>query len=186
MWLIVGLGNPGAKYELTRHNIGFMAVDYLHRSLGAPKPKSDFKGLVNRFRWEDQEIVTLQPQTYMNLSGDSVRPLMDFYKISLEQLIVVHDEVDQPFAKMKLQKNRGHGGHNGIRDISAKMASADYVRLRLGVGRPADPRFSVADYVLQNFSEDEMRAMPEFLNKACDALEAVIFQGLQKASTAFN
>ncbi|MBX3032286.1 MAG: aminoacyl-tRNA hydrolase [Bdellovibrionaceae bacterium] len=186
MWLIVGLGNPGTKYALTRHNIGFMAVDYLLRSLEAPANRTDFKALVNKFKWEGEEVVTVQPQTYMNLSGDSVRPLMDFYKIPLEKLIVVHDEVDLPFGKMKLQKNRSHGGHNGIKDITAKMASQDYLRVRLGVGRPSDPRFNVADYVLQKFSDEEMAAMPAFLNRATDAIEALIFEGLAKAGNRFN
>lgn len=186
MWLIVGLGNPGAKYALTRHNIGFMAVDFLHRSLSAPNPKSDFKALVNRFKWQDQEIVTLQPQTFMNLSGDSVRAAMDFYKIPLEKLVVIHDEIDQPFAKLKIQKNRGHGGHNGIRDITAKMSSMDYGRLRLGVGRPENPQFAVADYVLQRFSDSEMAELPKFLNHSVDAIEAIITKGLPAAANTFN
>lgn len=186
MWLIVGLGNPGAKYALTRHNIGFMAIDVLLRSLGAPDSKSDFKGLVNKFRWEDQEVVTVKPQTYMNLSGDSVRPLMDFYKISPENLIVIHDEIDIPFQSMRLQKNRGAGGHNGIKDIHAKVGTSDYIRLKLGVGRPPHPEMAVPDYVLQRFSDEEMKALPEFLEKAVDAVEAVLREGLSKASTTYN
>lgn len=186
MWLIVGLGNPGAKYSLTRHNIGFMAIDYLHRALEAPTPKTDFKGLVNRFKWQGEEIVTLQPQTFMNLSGDSVRPVMDFFKIPLENLLVIHDEIDQPFARLKIQKNRGHGGHNGIRDITAKMGSMDYGRLRLGVGRPENPNIPVADYVLQRFSDEEFKVLPDFLNGAVDALEAILSQGFAAAANKFN
>ncbi|HRO67746.1 MAG TPA: aminoacyl-tRNA hydrolase [Pseudobdellovibrionaceae bacterium] len=186
MWLIAGLGNPGSKYALTRHNIGFMAIDYLLKSLGAPDSKTDFKGLVNKFRWEDQEIVTVKPQTFMNLSGDSVRPLMDFYKIPLENLIVVHDEIDIPFNSIRLQKNRGHGGHNGIRDLHGKLGSPDYIRLKLGVGRSANPEIPVHEHVLQRFSDEEMTALPEFLNRSVDALEAVIRDGLSKASTKFN
>lgn len=186
MWLVVGLGNPGAKYSLTRHNIGFMAVDFLHRALEASPPKSDFKGLLNRFKWHGEEILTLQPQTYMNLSGDSVRPVMDFFKIPLDRLLVLHDEIDQPFGRLKIQKNRGHGGHNGIRDITEKMGSMDYGRLRLGVGRPPDPRFAVADYVLQRFSDEEMTALPEFLDHTVDAIEAVIRDGLAAAANKFN
>lgn len=186
MWLIAGLGNPGNKYALTRHNIGFMAVDMLHRSLGAPDPKSDFKGLVSKFRWEGEEIVTVQPQTFMNLSGESVQPLMDFYKIGLENIIVIQDDIDQPFGKMRFHKNRGHGGHNGIRDISGRLGTADYIRLKLGVGRPENPNVPVADHVLTRFSDEEMKAMPDFLNRAGDAIEALIKTGLARASEKFN
>lgn len=186
MWLVAGLGNPGAKYALTRHNIGFMAVDYLLRSLEAPSGKTDFKALVNKFKWDGHEIVTAQPQTYMNLSGESVRPLMDFYKISPENLIVVHDEIDIPFGEMRIHKNKSPGGHNGIKSVSEKLGTNDYLRLRLGVGRPPHPEMAVPDYVLQKFSETEMNALPEFLNRAADALEAIIFEGASKAATKFN
>lgn len=186
MWLIVGLGNPGAKYALTRHNIGFMAIDYLLKSLGAPPPKTDFKALVNKFKWDGEEVVTAQPQTFMNLSGESVIPLMGFYKIPLENVIVLQDDIDQPFGQMRFHKNRGHGGHNGIRDISAKAGSMDYIRLKLGVGRPVNPEMNVADYVLQRFSDEEMAALPDFLNKSIDAVEALFKHGLQKASSQFN
>ena len=186
MWLIVGLGNPGAKYALTRHNIGFMSMDFLLRSVEAPAGKSDFNAIVNKFRWEGTEIVVAQPQTFMNLSGQPVRALMDFYKIPLEQLVVVQDDIDQPFGNMRFHKNRGHGGHNGIRDISEKWGSADYIRLKLGVGRPENPNIPVADYVLQKFNDVEMQALPDFLNKSVDAIESLLFEGLGKASSKFN
>jgi PTH1 family peptidyl-tRNA hydrolase len=186
MWLITGLGNPGTKYALTRHNIGFMAIDLLHRSLGAPNPKSDFKALVNKFRWEGEEIVTCMPQTFMNLSGESVQPLLEFYKIPLENLVVIQDDIDQPFGQMRFHKNRGHGGHNGIRDISLKLGTMDYIRLKLGVGRSANPNVNVADHVLQKFSDEEMTALPDFLNRAGDAIEALVTQGLARASEKFN
>ena len=186
MWLIVGLGNPGAKYAFTRHNIGFMAVDYLLKSLEAPEPKPDFKGLLAKFRWEGQEVIVLKPQTYMNLSGDSVRPVMDFYKVSPDHLIVLHDEIDIPFNSIRLQKNRGHGGHNGVRDIHAKLSSSDYIRLKLGVGRSANPNLPVHEHVLQRFGDEEMAALPEFLNRSVDAIDAILRDGLSKASTQFN
>jgi PTH1 family peptidyl-tRNA hydrolase len=122
----------------------------------------------------------------MNKSGDSVAALLHFYKIPIENLIVIQDDIDQPFGKMRFHKNRGHGGHNGIRDISEKLGSPDYIRLKLGVGRPAIPQMNVADWVLQNFSNDEMIQMNEFINKSLNAIEAVIFDGLSKASTQFN
>ena len=122
----------------------------------------------------------------MNLSGESVQPLMGFFKIPLDHLIVIHDEIDQPFGQMKIQKNRGHGGHNGIKSITGLMGTMDYTRLRLGVGRPENPQFNVADYVLGKFTQDEFSQLPDFLNKAGDALEAIMNDGVQKASTKFN
>lgn len=186
MWLIVGLGNPGTKYALTRHNVGFMAVDSFLRSVQAPPSKTAFKALVNKFRWEDEEVVVAQPQTFMNLSGESVQPLLDFYKIPVENLIVLQDDIDQPFGQLRFHKNRGHGGHNGIRDITAKLGTMDYIRLKIGVGRPSIPEMNVADYVLQRFSEEEMKAMPEFLERSIDAVESLIKDGLAKASSKFN
>lgn len=185
-WLIVGLGNPGPKYALTRHNAGFLAIDILHKACGQPPTKEDFKAVVSKFKWEGQDVVTAQPQTFMNLSGESVQPLMQFYKVLPENLIVLHDEVDLPFATMKIQKNRGPGGHNGIKDISQRLGTNDYIRVRLGVGKSANPEISMADHVLQKFSADEMPALPGFLEKAVDAVESILSEGLAKASTKFN
>jgi PTH1 family peptidyl-tRNA hydrolase len=185
-WLIVGLGNPGAKYALTRHNIGFMAVDLLHKACGNPPTKEDFKAVVSKFKWEDQEVVTCMPQTYMNLSGESVQPLAQFYKIPPQQVIVIHDEVDLPFGGFKIVQNRGAGGHNGLKSINEKLGTNDYIRIRLGVGRPPHPEMSTADYVLQKFNSEEMAKMPELLEKCADAIEMIITSGVQKASTQFN
>lgn len=186
MWLVVGLGNPGAKYALTRHNIGFMAMDFLLRSLEAPAGKTDFKAIVNKFKWEGEDVVVAQPQTFMNLSGESVRPIMDFYKVPLEKLIVVHDEIDVPFGEMRLHKNRSGQGNNGVKSITETLGTQDYIRVRLGVGRPTIPGMAVADYVLQKFSAEEMNALPDFLNRSVDAIEAIIFEGLPKAAGQFN
>jgi PTH1 family peptidyl-tRNA hydrolase len=185
-WLITGLGNPGNQYSLTRHNIGFMAVDYFLKGAGNPPAKNQFKAEVFQGKLGDHSLFFCKPQTFMNLSGESVQPLMGFYKIPLEHLIVVHDEIDLAFGQMKIQKNRGHGGHNGIKSVSGLLGSADYIRLRLGVGRPANPNVPVADYVLNKFTNEEFAAMPDFLNKAGDALESIILDGVQKASTKFN
>jgi len=186
MWLIVGLGNPGNQYSLTRHNIGFMAVDYLAKGLGNPPVKNQFKAEIFQTKIGDHQVILCKPQTFMNLSGESVQPLLGFYKIPMDHLIVMHDEIDQPYGQMKIQKNRGHGGHNGIKSISGLLGSADYIRLRLGVGRPENPNIPVADYVLNKFTQDEFAKIPDFLNKAGDAVEAILLDGIQKASTKFN
>jgi PTH1 family peptidyl-tRNA hydrolase len=186
MWLIVGLGNPGKEYALTRHNIGFMAVDYFLKGLGNPPVKNQFKAEIFQSKIGETPVIFCKPQTFMNLSGESVQPLLGFYKIPQENLIVIHDEIDQPFAQMKIQKNRGHGGHNGIRSITGLLGSMDYTRLRLGVGRPENPNIPVADYVLNKFTPEEFQVLPEFLNKAGDAVESILRDGVQKASTKFN
>lgn len=186
MWLIVGLGNPGNEYKFTRHNIGFMAVDFYLQAIGNPPIKNQFKAEIAQAKINDIPVIFCKPQTFMNLSGESVQALMGFYKIPLDHLIVIHDDIDQPFAQMRIHKNRGHGGHNGIRSISGLLGSADYIRLKLGVGRPAHPDFPVADYVLGKFSNDEARQLPDFLNKAAEALDAIMADGIQKASTQYN
>jgi len=186
MWLIVGLGNAGGEYKLTRHNIGFMAVDYFLQGVGNPPTKNQFKAEINQVSWQGHQLLFCKPQTFMNLSGEAVQALLGFYKIELDHLIVIHDDIDQPYGQMKIHKNRGHGGHNGIRSISALLGTADYLRLKLGVGRPENPQHNVADYVLGKFSSEEQKSLSDFLNKSGDALEALIQDGLQKASTKFN
>jgi PTH1 family peptidyl-tRNA hydrolase len=186
VWLVVGLGNPGNQYALNRHNIGFLATEVLLKACGHPPSKTEFKSFVSKFMWEGEDVITLRPQTYMNRSGEAVQEIMHFYKIPLDNLIVIHDDIDQPFAGFKIHKNRGHGGHNGIRDISEKMASPDYIRIKLGVGRPPHPKMNVADYVLQNFTSEEMAALPPLLEKTVDAIETIITEGVQIASTRFN
>lgn len=200
MYLVVGLGNPGSKYSLTRHNIGFMFCDYWIKSLNGTWNKEEHKAITTKFTFqvnnntakfdtpkkESVEVIVAKPQTFMNLSGESVQQLMNFYKIPKENLIVIHDEVDQPFGAMKFQHNRGHGGQNGVRNITELLGSPEYSRLRLGVGRPPHPDFSVGDYVLAPFNVDENKWLPQYLEKACDGVEMFLTEGLGKASSLFN
>ena len=200
MYLIVGLGNPGSKYASTRHNIGFMLCDYWIKSLNGTWSKEEHKAITVKFSFklnqqsakfeksknEQIEVLVAKPQTFMNLSGESVVALMQFYKIPKEKLLVLHDEVDQPFASMKFQHNRGHGGQNGVRNITELLGTAEYSRLRLGVGRPPHPDFSVGDYVLSAFSAEENKLMSQYLEKACDGVEMFLTEGLGKASSLFN
>ncbi len=186
MHLIVGLGNPGPKYALTRHNIGFLAVDVFATSAGSPPWREEHQAHTCKFKMDGQEILVAKPMTFMNLSGESVQSLMNFYKIPIENLIVAHDEIDIPFEQIRIHKNRSPGGNNGIKSITQMLGTQDYLRLRLGVGRPPHPEMSVADYVLQKFSQEEQSKLTDFLNKAGDAMEALIFEGLSKASSKFN
>ncbi len=186
MWLVVGLGNPGSKYLLTRHNVGFIALDSFLAGIGDPDGKEQFNAVTTKFKMENEDIVFAKPQTYMNKSGESVKPILDFYKLELSQLIVVHDDIDQPFGQIKIQKNRGHGGHNGIRSISEVLSSSDYIRVKIGVGRPANPKMDVADYVLSKFDPSEQARLNDLLNLTSDAIEAIIFEGYEKAATGFS
>ncbi|MCB0364595.1 MAG: aminoacyl-tRNA hydrolase [Bdellovibrionaceae bacterium] len=187
MQIIVGLGNPGPKYQLTRHNVGFMAIDALAHAYGEEGSfKKEHKALTAKVRIDGQVVLLAKPQTYMNLSGESVQALMSYYGGSPQELLVVHDEVDLPYASIRYQKNRGHGGHNGIRNIHQLLGTQEYNRLKLGVSRPANPRMDVADFVLQNFNNDEMNSLPDFLSLASESMEAYIRDGFEKAATRYN
>jgi PTH1 family peptidyl-tRNA hydrolase len=186
MWLVIGLGNPGSKYLFTRHNIGFMALDSFLSGIGDPDAKVQFDSVMTKFKMETEDIVFAKPQTFMNKSGEPVQQLFDFYKVELAKLIVVHDDIDQPFGQIKVQKNRGHGGHNGIRSISEVLATQDYIRVKIGVGRPENPKMDVADYVLGKFNNEQQLKLGELLNMTSDAIESIIFDGFEKASTQFS
>lgn len=186
MHLIVGLGNPGSKYAFNRHNIGFMACDYWLKSLNGSDYREEHKALTKKFKLNDYDVLLAKPQTYMNLSGESVVALMNFYKIPKENLLVIHDDIDLPFGTMKLQHNRGAGGQNGVKSISQLLGHNEYARLKMGVGRPSHPDFAVSDYVLGNFPKDEAAVLDRYLEAAADAVESFIFEGLNKASTKFN
>lgn len=196
MKLIVGLGNPGPKYQLTRHNIGFLLIDALVEVYdGQRKYKNEFKAETQKIVIGGEPVLVCKPQTFMNLSGESVQPIMGFHKLSLDDMLVVHDEVDVGFGALRFQRKRGHGGHNGIRNIHEKIGD-DYARLRLGVGRPQmivndageklRPAQEVHEYVLSNFSKEEQAKMPKFLELAMDGIEVWLKQGVSQASTLFN
>ncbi len=186
MHLIVGLGNPGTKYTMNRHNVGFMACDYWLKTLGGADYRDEHKAQTKKFKLDDREVLIAKPQTYMNRSGESVVALMNFYKIQKENLLVVHDDIDLPFGSMKLHFNRGAGGQNGVKNISELFGNNEYARLKLGVGRPPHPDFAVADYVLGNFPKEELVNLDKVLETAADAIESFILDGLSKASTKFN
>ncbi len=193
MHLIVGLGNIGQEYALTRHNIGFMVCDYWLKSLGGSTYKNEHKSLVVKFKIENpqiknefQEVLLTKPQTFMNKSGEAVQALLQFYKIPLQNLLVIHDDIDQPYGSMKFHHNRGHGGQNGVRNITELLGTSEYSRLKMGVGRPADPRFEIANYVLSPFAKEQQLTLKNYLDVGSQAIEAFIFNGLNKASTKYN
>ena len=164
--LIVGLGNIGAKYALTRHNAGFLFVDILHTIYEFDSYKSRFKGEFCKGKIDKQSILLLKPQTFMNLSGEALLPAMQFYKIKPEEILVVHDDIDLKFSDIRFKQGGGDAGHNGLKDISAKIGK-NYWRMRIGVGRPEFG--DVSDYVLGKFPKDEFEKLAELLQK--EALE---------------
>jgi peptidyl-tRNA hydrolase, PTH1 family len=192
MQIIVGLGNPGSQYAMNRHNIGFMCVDLFLKSLSKSSPawKQEHKALTQKIKISrgstEKEILLVKPQTYMNKSGESVVSVMNFFKIQQDQLLVVQDDIDQNFGAMKFQHSRGHGGQNGVKNISELLGNNEYYRLKLGVGRPAHPGFDIGDYVLGNFPKEDLDLLSVFLNKSADALESFIFDGPAKAATKYN
>lgn len=184
MHLVVGLGNPGRRYARTRHNAGFIVVDRLaarwniglHRkTAGAQCGDGPVAGVA---------VTLAQPQSFMNLSGQPVRALVDFYKVAVDEVLVVHDDVDLPFGVVRLKSGGGHGGHNGLRDLSQHLGPG-YGRVRVGVGRPPEG-WDTADYVLGTWTSAEEAALPDVLDSACDALETALRVGLPAAMNQFN
>lgn len=184
MWLVVGLGNPGEQYANTRHNIGFMVADAFADRNGGAHFQNSFAALVSKLQVGANAVVVLKPQTFMNRSGAAVQSAASFYKIDPKNIIVVHDELDLPFGIVRLKVSGGHGGHNGLRDI-ARLIGPDFVRVRLGIGRPAF-KGAEADYVLGPYGGDEKRALPEQIGRSCDAIEAIIQLGILDAQQTFN
>lgn len=184
-YLLIGLGNPGREYVNTRHNIGFMLIDRLTIRLDARGMKMQSNAIVITSRYGEQKIILAKPQTYMNLSGQSVQGLAHFYKIPLENLLVAHDDLDIPFGTIRIRPTGGPGGQRGMASTIEKLGTKDFPRLRLGIGRPPG-RMDPKDYVLQDFSKDDSKLLPEVLDRATDAALTFVTDGLNKAMNKFN
>ena len=168
MKLIVGLGNPGKEYAGTRHNCGFMVIDRLASKLNVDVDQNKFKGLYAKVKYHGEDIILLKPQTYMNLSGESVNAVMNFFKIDKEDLLVIYDDLDMPVGKLRLRKTGSAGGHNGIKNIIAHLNSQDFKRIRVGIDR--HKYMNVADYVLSRFSKVESEAIEQGIENAANAV----------------
>ena len=180
--LFVGLGNPGAEYEATRHNAGFWCIDAVARQLNARlAPERGYHGLVARANVRGHSVWLLQPQTFMNLSGRSVSALARFYKIAPEQILVVHDELDLAPGQAKLKKGGGHAGHNGLRDIHAQLGTGDYWRLRIGIGHPG-AKAEVANWVLKKPSPDQRTLIEDSIVHSLKAYPAMLAGEMDKAT----
>ena len=185
MKFIVGLGNPGSKYLLTRHNIGFMVIDMMaERLANSYKSKWESDYIKSKIRGED--VILQKPLTYMNLSGQSVQPCLAFFKGNPKtDLLVIQDDVSMPFGALRLQQDRSAGGHNGIKDITNRLGSQDYARLKVGVGSPSGKQ-PMVDYVLSNFNKEEQNQLPDLLIDCEFAIVSFITDGLKKAANEHN
>lgn len=187
-WLIVGLGNPGAQYAGNRHNVGFMIADVLAGRIGARfgRARKAMADVAEGFLGPGgPKIVLIKPLTYMNLSGGPVASLSQFYKIPLDHVVAVHDELDIPYGQLRLKLGGGEGGHNGLRSMSKSLGSKDYPRVRFGIGRPPG-RQDPADYVLSNFSATERKELDFLVDRAADAAEALITKGLEWSQNQYH
>lgn len=182
--LIVGLGNPGSKYLWTRHNAGFIVLDALSRVADIPVTRKSFSGLYGEGNWEGDRLLLLKPQTFMNLSGRSVAEALRFHKLSLASLVVIHDDLDIPFGRIKLKEGGGHAGHNGLRSLMQELGGGGFCRLRVGIGRPRHG--DAADYVLSPFSREEQLQFHGVVDGAIDALHLLLREGLPKAMSLCN
>ncbi|WP_136518701.1 aminoacyl-tRNA hydrolase [Cellulomonas telluris] len=199
-WLVVGLGNPGDRYAGNRHNVGQMVLDELARRVGASFGAGRSGGLLSRRPQAavaearlgvlpggapGPRVVLAKPTTYMNTSGGPVSALVRYYDVPLERVVLVHDELDIPFADVRLKRGGGEGGHNGLRDTTKALGTKDYLRVRVGVGRPPG-RMDPADFVLRDFAKTELKDLPWLVDRAADAVEAVVLEGLEPAQQRFH
>lgn len=191
MWLIAGLGNPGKKYERNRHNVGFRVADELARRHGVGPLKEKFGGLTGTGIICGQRASIIKPMKYMNLSGFAVSQAVQFQGIDPSQLVVVHDEIDLPFARLRLKSGGGHGGHNGVRSVMEQLGHGDFLRVRIGVGRPETEsggpgEGKVAGHVLSDFPAEMDREVAALVDRASDAVEAILTRGIRAAMNEYN
>lgn len=184
VFLFAGLGNPGRRFRFNRHNIGFMVLDEVARRIGAAFTRHQSLALLTDGRWEDARLYLAKPQTYMNLVGSSVGPLAHYYKVPPEATVVIYDDLDLPLGALRLRGGGGSGGHRGMESIIAALGDS-FPRLRLGIGRPPG-RKDPADYVLEDFGEDEAEIVQAAVGRAADCLRELIESGLERAMTKYN
>jgi PTH1 family peptidyl-tRNA hydrolase len=184
-WLIVGLGNPGLRYEKTRHNLGFMLIDKLAQKLQTQVKREECRALIGRGEIENQTVELVKPQTFMNLSGEAVSCLVKKSDRSVEKMIVISDDLALPFGKIRLRPKGNHGGQNGLRSIIDCLRTQDFTRLRIGI-QPEHPIGSASSFVLENFSKSDFTEVENILNTSADAIFAVIKNGVEKAMAQYN
>jgi peptidyl-tRNA hydrolase, PTH1 family len=189
MKLIVGLGNPGKEYSGNRHNVGFLCLSYLAKQNNIAFDKKQGKARVGMGKIAGEEVVLARPQTYMNLSGQAVLPLMQRYYLSMDDLIVIHDDLDLPLGKIRIRRDSSAGGHNGIKSIIACLGSQDFTRIRVGIGRPISPDDKdqeIKDYVLSDISREEKTILEDTIRRVSEAVMILMVEGITQAMNKFN
>ncbi len=185
-WLIVGLGNPGSKYELTRHNAGFLAMDVLAGKLNIRVSQMKFSSLIGQGTFAGKSIMLMKPQKFMNLSGECVKAAVDFYKIPMDRVIVMYDDVSLAPGRLRVRAKGSAGGHNGIKNIIAQCGSDVFPRIKIGVGDKPHPDYDMADWVLSKFTTDEQKTLTPALDNAAAAAQKIITCGTDAAANEFN
>lgn len=184
MKLIVGLGNPGKEYAKMRHNTGFMVLDALSQKLGVTISQSKFKGEYVKFKYHGEDVILLKPMTYMNSSGEAVEAIMHFYKIDVNDLLVIYDDLDMPTGKLRLRASGSAGGHNGIKSIIAHVGTQDFKRIRVGIDK--NPLIPTIDYVLGQFTDEQKPLLENGIHNAVNATITYLDKGFNKAMNEFN
>jgi len=185
-WIAVFLGNPGLRYENTRHNAGFITADIIAKEIGVKVNRSKFNALSTIVKLGGEQVLLLKPQTYMNLSGSSASQAMKYYKVPIENVVVISDDVSLPAGKLRIRRRGSAGGHNGLKDIIAKCGGEDFPRIRIGVGAPPHEDFDMADWVLSKLSLDDRKLISEAALQAAVALEMIIIRGIEHTMAEFN
>ena len=185
-WMLVGLGNPGPKYARSRHNVGFRAVDALCEQQRCRCDRLRLKALTGFCELGGQKVLLVKPMTYMNLSGQAVRPLADYYKIPPERILVIFDDISLPVGRLRVRPDGSAGGHNGVKSLIAELGTQDFPRVKVGVGAKPHPDYDLADWVLSSFSSQEEKLLAPTLERALLAAEAVIAEGTTRAMNQFN
>jgi peptidyl-tRNA hydrolase, PTH1 family len=184
-WLVVGLGNPGPGYAATRHNAGFMVADLLAERMGGRFKAQRGQADVVEGRIGGTRVVLVKPKSYMNVSGGPTAAMSNFFKVPVDRLVVVHDELDLPFGALRLKRGGGDNGHNGLKSITKSLGTREYLRVRFGIGRPPG-RQDPADFVLKAFSSTEAKELPFHVDRAADAVEALLTEPLEKVQNQFH
>ncbi|GAE87237.1 peptidyl-tRNA hydrolase [Acetivibrio straminisolvens JCM 21531] len=185
LFVIVGLGNPGAKYENTRHNVGFDTVELLSRRHDIKLTKLKHKALIGDGNIGGRKVILAKPQTFMNLSGESVREIVEWYKIPVKNIIIVYDDIDLPVGKLRLRPKGSAGTHNGMKSVIYQIQSDEFPRVRIGVDKPPEG-WDLANYVLGRFSGDERKKIEDTIERAADAVEAIVKSGIDSAMNRYN
>ncbi len=185
MRCIIGLGNPGKKYELTRHNVGFMAIDQIASELNIQVSDQKFKCNYGIGVHDSHKVMLVKPQTFMNLSGEGVRPLLDYYNIDMTKVIVLYDDLDLPLGRLRLRQKGTGGGHNGMKSLNQHLATENYKRIRIGIDRP-DGEMPVVKYVLSKFSKEEQPLLGKVVERTSDAAIRFISEPFEEVMTEFN